>query len=506
MNQERDRPSNEESSRVDGIHDSPVLLRLEALLWSVLFLLPLLVAGAILVVDEALSTAWRITVFSAALAATLVVGWQCGRRLLSTLGTVFDLLAAIREGDYSLRGRVRRGRDPLQGLIADINRLSDDLRDGRRKNAEASRFLGKTLIALHSAVFVVDESGYLRVINPAARRLIGAERRAIVGQSIVSLGLAEPLDAADGAILTYTFPTTRGRWAVRRATWHREGREHTLVMLQDLSAALSEEERSAWQRLIRVLSHELNNSLTPIGSLAETLSTMLDGNSTHAIESELRLGLEVIGRRSASLARFLAGYGRLARLPPLQVRSIRLDTALVRFARLEQRMRIEIVGSDPVGLDGDEDQLGQAFINLMRNAVEATLGTGGGVRLDWRVETGHVRVMIEDDGIGLPASDGMFVPFFTTKPEGSGIGLNLARLIVEAHAGSVELSSRVDGRGAVAVVRLPLHPVRPITDTPVRYRTFAVTESEQTEEELPFRRLATPESLDRPLPHGPANS
>ena len=481
--------SGEPPARAAAIHDAPGLLRLEALMWSCLFLLPMLASGALLVVLDGLTIAWRIALFCAALAATLGIGWLCGRRLLATLGTVFDLLAAIREGDYAMRGRVRRGRDPLQGLIADINLLSDDLRDGRRKRAEASRFLAKALIALHSAIFVVDESGYLRIINPAARRLIGAERSAIVGRSIASLGLVEALGAADGAILTHTFPTMRGRWAVRRATWHREGREHTLVMLQDLSAALSEEERRAWQRLIRVLSHELNNSLTPIGSLADTLSSMLDAQGLTAVEGELRLGLEVIRRRADGLARFLAGYGRLARLPPLQMRAIRLDTALGHLARLEQRMRIDVVGREPVSLEGDEDQLGQAFINLMRNAVEATLGTGGGVRVDWRVEAGHVRVVIEDDGIGLPASDGMFVPFFTTKPEGSGIGLSLARLIIEAHAGSIELASRVDARGAVAVVRLPSHAVRPLPDPGVRNRTPGVTESDHREEKWPDPRF-----------------
>jgi signal transduction histidine kinase len=158
----------------------------------------------------------------------------------------------------------------------------------------------------------------------------------------------------------------------------------------------------------------------------------------------------------------------------LQRRPFRLDTALLRCARLDQRRAIEVLGRAVVTVDGDEDQLGQAFINLMRNAVEATLETGGGVRVDWRVEGGFVRVTIEDDGIGLPPSDGVFVPFFTTKPEGSGIGLTLTRLILEAHAGTVDLAARSGSRGAVATVRLPL---RPITDEAVRFRTGPMTET-----------------------------
>ena len=467
------------------MHGSLGRFRAEAMLWSAIFFSPTLAGATVLVVSNGLTPMSRAAILGAGMTGSVAVGWLLGRRLLATLGTVFDLLSAIREGDYSLRARVRRRRDPLRGLVRDINALGDDLRDGRRKRTEASRFLGKTLIALGSAVFVIDDAGRLRMINPAARRLIGAERSAIIGRSIGSLGLDDPLSAADGAILTHTFAGTRGRWAVRRAIWYREGREHTLVMLQDLSAALSQEERGAWQRLIRVLSHELNNSLTPIGSLAGTLSKLVDGKGTSTSGDEMRVGLEVIGRRADALARFLAGYGRLARLPPLQIRPFRLDLALVRCVRLEQRKAIALASAEPVTLEGDEDQLAQAFINLLRNAVEATQATGGGVLLGWRVEGDHVRIVIEDEGIGLPQSDGIFVPFFTTKPEGSGIGLSLVRLIVESHAGSVELAPRQQGRGTVAVVRLPMSMARPFSDGGVRKRTAGAYENEQATRKSP---------------------
>jgi nitrogen fixation/metabolism regulation signal transduction histidine kinase len=457
-----------------AVRDRSTVLRIEAALWVGVLLTPLIVSGALLATLDGLSGPLRAVLFGTGLLLSVLVGWIRGNRLVATLGTVFDLLLAVREGDYSMRGRVRPGRDPLQGMIADVNVLTDDLRAGRRKRTEASRFLGKTLVALHSAVFVVDDKSRVTFINPAARRLIGGERASIVGHDTDSLGLSVPLGAADGAILTHRFPAANGRWAVRRAVWYSEGTEHTMVMLHDLSAALSEEERRAWQRLIRVLSHELNNSLAPIGSLAGSLSTLLDAGDRATTVDELRLGLEVIGRRAHSLTRFLAGYGRLARLPPLQRRPFRLDVALLRFARLEQRKIIDVHGASAVTIDGDEDQLGQAFINLMRNAVEATLATGGGVRVDWRIEEDYARVTVEDEGSGLPASDGLFVPFFTTKPEGSGIGLTLTRLIVEAHGGTVDLAARSDARGVVATVRLPLCPA---ADRAVRFRTAKALKS-----------------------------
>ncbi|NID16452.1 sensor histidine kinase [Luteibacter yeojuensis] len=433
-------------------------LPLGAAPWIGIVLLPVTAAGGLLVAIDGLPWITRLGVFSLGMSLTLALAWVAGRRILGTFATVSDLLAALREGDYGLRGRVRPGHDPLQGLLADVNLLSDALREGRRKRTEASRFLAKTLTALKDPVFVGDEEGKLRLINPAARQLIGAERATVVGRDLVSLGLSEALATPDHAVFHGRFPGGEGRWAVRRATWHSEGREHRLIMLRDLSAALGQEERRAWQRLIRVLSHELNNSLTPIASLAGSLATMLERQHAEDLRSDLQTGLETIGRRADSLARFLSGYGKLARLPPPRPHLFRLDVALARLASLDRRLPIDVASRESVTLYGDEDQLSQAFINLMRNAVEAALPVAGGVRLDWYTEGRRVCILIEDDGVGLPDSDALFVPFFTTKPEGSGIGLSLTRLIVEAHAGSVELVSRGDTRGAVATVRLPLLP------------------------------------------------
>ncbi|KAF1006309.1 MAG: Signal transduction histidine-protein kinase AtoS [Luteibacter sp.] len=435
----------------------PRLLRRRAMVWAFWYTLPLALVAVVLVCRNDLPLSARLMLLLAGALGSGLVGRFLGRRLLASVGTAFDLLASLREGDYGLRGHVQWRRDPLQALIADINALSDELRDGRRKRTEASRFLGKTLVALNSAVFVVDDTGVLRLINPAARRLLHAERTAVVGRAADQLGLGPALAARDDSILDHHFPSGRGRWVVRRAVWYSAGREHVLVMLHDMSAALSEEERRAWQRLIRVLSYELNNSLTPIGSLAGSLAVLLDKESPETARQTVKDGLDAIERRAAGLARFLAGYGRLARLPPLQRTRFRLDESLARLVRLESRLVVEMVGQRSAVVDGDEDQLGQAFVNLLRNAVESALArdSEGRVWLDWRIEIEHVVVTIEDEGVGLPASDCLFVPFFTTKPDGAGIGLSLSRLIVEAHGGSVELRSRDAGPGALAVVRLP---------------------------------------------------
>ena len=422
---------------------------------GLLVLLPVISGGAVLAVCDGMPGLQRGLIFGAGLVATLAWAWFAGRRLLRTLGTAFDVLLALREGDYGIRAGIGPGHDPLQPLLADINGLADSLRDGQRKRVEASRLFRKSLAAMRDPMFVVDKEDRLILANRAARRLLGSGKTPVISQHISHLGLSQPLSAPDETILSWHFPGGSGRWAVRRATWYSEGHEHRFVMLHDVSAALGKEERNAWQRLIRVLSHELNNSLTPIGSLAASLHGILDEGGPVPYD-ELRQGLEVISRRASALGRFLGGYSRLARLPPPRLVSFRLDLALERLARLETRAWVQVDAGLPLMVLGDEDQLDQAFLNLIRNAVEAALPSGGAVRVTWCCEEGRVRVSIEDEGPGLPASGALFVPFFTTKPDGSGIGLSLARLIIEAHAGTVDLENRTDATGAIATVRLPL--------------------------------------------------
>lgn len=423
--------------------------------WCLAALAPLTVAGALLT-GIGFPLGWRVVFFTVCLVISLVLLAVIAWHMIHAWRTLETLLGALRAGDYSIRARLPSEHHPLRGLIADINMLADTLREGRRKRTESLRFLGKTLTTLQDPVFVVDRDGCLLMINPAARCLIGAVNDSVIGRDIASLGLGPVMSAAENTILSWNFAMRSGRWIVQRVVWYSEGQENTMVMLHDISVALGEEERDAWQRLIRVLSHELNNSLAPIGSLAGSLSALLEDEGSKAVESALREGLEVIGRRSESLARFLSGYGRLARLPPLRQRPFRLDSALRRIVLLEHRMAIAVVGTVAVTVVGDEDQLDQAFINLLRNAVESAVPLGGAVRVDWGLAGAHVRVTIEDEGAGLPGRASLFVPFFTTKPTGSGIGLTLTRLIVDAHAGSVDLRDRESGGGALAVVSLPL--------------------------------------------------
>jgi two-component system, NtrC family, nitrogen regulation sensor histidine kinase NtrY len=230
-----------------------------------------------------------------------------------------------------------------------------------------------------------------------------------------------------------------------------------LLVLSDLSRVLRAEERSAWQRLVRVLGHEINNSLAPIKSIAGSLRTLAGrGSRPPDWEQDLRSGLTVIESRSESLGRFMSAYAQLARLPPPRLGQMSVDEWVRRVAALETRLPVHVAPGPVVAVTADGDQLDQLLINLVRNAADAALETGGGVEVGWRVVGGMLEVLVDDEGPGLPDPGNLFVPFFTTKVNGSGIGLPLSRQIAEAHGGSLLLEPRRGARGARARLRLPL--------------------------------------------------
>lgn len=387
------------------------------------------------------------------IATTLLARWQY-RRIMFPLYTLAGLLEALREGDYSLRG-VQGG--VLGDVVYDINALADRLQQERLEFEESSHLLGKTLAALDSAVFVFDDASRLRLLNPSGQRLLDAERSQLFGRSAEALGLSALLQGPSLALLAHTFPGQQGRFEIRHTPLRSKGRGGTLLVINDVGRVLREEERQAWQRLLRVLGHEVNNSLAPIQSMAGTLASLIARDPLPADwREDFRDGLDVIAHRAAALTRFLSSYSKLARLPSPQRRDVELAPLIEKTARLEQRLPVRIEAGEALRVHADADQLEQALINLLRNAVEAMLPGEGVVTIRWGRDGEHAMIEVEDEGAGLPSSDNLFVPFFTTKPGGSGIGLALVRQIAEAHEGGVTLVAREAGAGACARLWLPL--------------------------------------------------
>jgi nitrogen fixation/metabolism regulation signal transduction histidine kinase len=379
-------------------------------------------------------------------------------RVVRPLQTLSNLLAALLEGDYSIRSRGAATDDALGLAMLEVNALGETLREQRMGALEATALLRTVMDEIDVAVFLFDNELRLRLVNAAGERLLDQPVERIRGRSAAGLGLDAYLEGSEHRTFDGAFAGTgRGRWEIRRSTFRQGGLPHQLVVISDVTRTLREEELAAWQRLIRVLSHEINNSLAPIKSIAGSLQSLLvRAPRPSDADEDLRRGLAVIAGRSDSLSRFMQSYARLARLPAPRLAPLDVAAWVRRVVSLETRLAIEVVPGPDIQIMADGDQLDQLLINLVRNAVDASLETGGSVRVGWAREDGAVEVWVRDEGPGVADTGNLFVPFFTTKPNGSGIGLALSRQITEAHRGSLSLENVAREAGAVARLRLPV--------------------------------------------------
>ena len=419
----------------------PALIVLQLVLWSQDFSAKVQWTSAVLI-----GGAW------------LATGLAVRERVVRPLQILSNLLAALREGDYSIRARGAGFDDALGLAFAEVNALSEPLREQHLGALEATAFLRKVMAEIDVAVFALDEERKLRLVNRAGERLLAQPAERLLGRSADGLGLERCLTGEPRRVIEAVFPAASvGRWELRRSTFRQGGMPHQLIVLTDLSKTLREEERQVWQRLVRVLSHEINNSLAPIKSIAGSLQGILKRVPAPADrDTDLERGLHVISGRAEALNRFMAAYARLARLPRPQLGPLVVSEWVRRVAELEKRLPVQVIEGPELTIEADGDQLDQALINLVGNAVDASLETGGGVSVSWTRLDGIVEVCVLDEGPGLTDTENIFVPFFTTKLHGTGIGLALSRQIAEAHNGSLMLENRPDQRGCKAILRIPV--------------------------------------------------
>jgi two-component system nitrogen regulation sensor histidine kinase NtrY len=445
--------------------------------YSLLVALPGIVVSGILIWLQPWSTESKITLSFAELFVWWMLALALHGQTVRPLQTLANVVAALREEDYSFRARGAIADDALGELSLEVNALADLLADQRIRAIEATALLRRVVEEIDAPLFAFDPDRVLRLVNPAGEKLLQQAAVRILGRTADELGLADCLSVESETLLALPANSSNNsssaRWLVRQSKFREKGVPHTLVVLSDVSRALREEERSAWQRLIRVLGHELNNSLAPIKSIAGSLGSRLaETELSPEHRRDFERGLAIIEDRTGSLNRFLQAYRQLAQMPPPGIRKIALLPIVERIAFLETRLPVAISRGPDVTLKVDPDQIEQMLINLVRNAVEAALEpcpdnnlpdnfSGSAeiqepqVTLNWRVEDPSVVITIDDNGPGLLNPSNAFVPFYTTKPAGSGIGLALSRQIAEAHGGSIELSNLNGKRGCRVRVILP---------------------------------------------------
>ena len=432
-------------------HDTRVLLL------ALLAGLPGVLCTAILLAAKGFSGRVQWTLDLLVVLFWLGFGFAARGRVAGPLRTLANLLEAMREGDYSIRARVENPKEPLGEVMQQVNAMAATLRDQRLGAVEATALLRKVMEEIEVAAFAFDPQQSLRLVNRAGERLLGQPAERLLAKNAALLGLAEYLVGDPEQTIQRSFAGGTGRWGVRRSQFREGGVPHQLLVVTDLTRPLREEELQAWQRLVRVLGHELNNSLTPIKSIAQSLEQVLKTDPRpDDWTDDMARGLNVIATRSESLSRFMSSYARLAKLPPPKFGPVEVNGLIRRVSSLETRMTISVEELQPLTIQGDADQLEQVLINLVRNAVDAAQETSGRVFIRHVRTNNAVEITVRDEGPGLSNTNNLFVPFFTTKRGGSGIGLVLSRQIAEAHNGTLTLQNANGTPGCVAKLSLPL--------------------------------------------------
>jgi nitrogen fixation/metabolism regulation signal transduction histidine kinase len=422
--------------------------------------------SGILIWIQPWTIASRLTLIGLELFLWWLLSMALQEQTIRPLQTLANVIGSLREEDYSFRARNATPDDALGELSLEVNALADMLSDEKVRTIEATALLQRVVDEIDAPLFAFDPTAKLRLVNPAGEHLLRQNKARMLGRSAAELGLEQCLTADNESVVELEIKDSQARWLLRRSTFRQSGVPHILVVLSDVSRALREEERRAWQRLIRVLGHELSNSLAPIKSIAGSLGSRVSTTPMDPqVRSDLQRGLEIIEARSASLHRFLEAYRKLAQMPAPVLRQVTIGPLISRVAGLETRINVRVHPGPDVTFHADPDQLEQMFINLVRNAADAVLETGGqaepeltedepvGVR--WEAHDEDITLTIEDRGPGLSNPANVFTPFYTTKPNGSGVGLVLSRQIAEAHGGRLEIGNRPGGRGCAVRVVLP---------------------------------------------------
>jgi two-component system nitrogen regulation sensor histidine kinase NtrY len=396
-------------------------------------------------------------------AALLALGALAGlvRHVDRTNRTVARFIESLRYGDFATRADGRGGAGFKQ-LGAAIDVALQGLQAQRGQTSEELRFLSALVDDVPIALLTVDAQSGVRLANKAARRLFGGdvgtrpEDFAAFGATFAARLTVETPDRREVLLVRSAEGTQRA--LVGSATLERLGLPTRVITVEPVQGTLDTIEMAAQTDLVRVLTHEILNSLTPVTSLAATAETTLDADPPDIETARIAIG--TLARRAVALKRFIASYRSVARAPevrrrPFLARPFMDDLARI-FAAEWPDVSLTLSIDDGLSLDADPDLLGQAMINLLRNAAQSC--TGGprppAIRIECHaLPNGRTRIAVIDNGPGIPAEHrgDIFLPFFTTRAKGTGVGLNLVRQIIVAHGWTIDVGTPEGGGAAFRI-------------------------------------------------------
>ncbi|KNC68734.1 sensor histidine kinase [Pseudoalteromonas ardens] len=365
------------------------------------------------------------------------------------LHTLTNLIEAMTVGDYSMRGRVS-GDKAMSDLLSQVNLLADSLSHHKTQAVESRLMLNKFINQMDAMVLVLDDQERVIMANqPAQTVLLTGIPSTEQPLALASSAVGRQLMACDGKIVMLDDGQISGEYLVLRERFISEGKAHQFLIISNAERLLMEKERTAWQGLLRVLSHEVNNTLTPISTIAQQLNKRLSQPENQPSADSLCQGIGIISERASSLRAFLEGYTRLTHLPQPNKVPVKLDRVISTLTTLYPDIHWQFELDQSAFVLVDQQQFEQVLLNLTKNAQEAVMpGQQVEITLSSATSLGQLVLTMVDNGGGIANPDNVFVPFYTTKAQGNGIGLALCRQIMFAHGGSIKLDNNPDGQGA----------------------------------------------------------
>ena len=370
---------------------------------------------------------------------------------------ISNLLAALIEEDYTIRGNLQQDA-AVAPLLKLINTLADNLQTKNRQVSEKQILIDKILDQVQAMCFAYDHEQNIVMVNHAAHRQL------FLGQELAHCTLKDfnwmkSLTDKNSAVVTLNTVQLQGEYFAFKDKYLSVGSPHTLLLLIKAEQILDERKQQAWQDLLRVLSHELNNSLTPIATISRSLNKKIQ-QCKFPKQAQFQQGLEIISERASSLQAFIISYRELAQLPKPSKFTVTLQDL---FEPILPLFDYEFTYAESwpkraplLALSVDKKQLQQVLINLIKNAIEANKANNQqSIQLGFEENDDMLKINIRDFGQGVANFENLFVPFYTTKQQGTGLGLALSRQIMLNHDGQLQLKNHPE-QGAIATVTVPL--------------------------------------------------